>query len=250
MWSFNNFIVSANQCRLSVIWDAMALLSCNCNVTGRLGCVTHDSTEIHQIYTKYLLFNEYFSTEYQTLSKKGRKFCKYPTIPHDVHKSYGGINKIFYTPLHYASGHIAGISKYSTPVNEQGLQLIEFCKATGLLLMNGRFGMDTSLGCVGVGKSGDVGYRNWYQYWVHSCLINDLGSSPQPEGEAGGWGGVGVGWGVGCGGVGWGVGGRGWVGGGGGGGWGSGGGGGGWASNAINETTVTEIEVKFTIIQH
>ena len=25
-----------------------------------------------------------------------------------------------------------------------------------------------------------VGYRNWYQYWGHCCLINDLGSSPQP----------------------------------------------------------------------
>ena len=27
-------------------------------------------------------------------------------------------------------------------------------------------------------------YRNWYQYWGHCCLINDLGSSPQPKGEA------------------------------------------------------------------
>ena len=27
-------------------------------------------------------------------------------------------------------------------------------------------------------------YRNWYQYWGHCYLINDLGSSPQPEGEA------------------------------------------------------------------
>ena len=29
-----------------------------------------------------------------------------------------------------------------------------------------------------------IDYRNWYQYWGHCCLINDLGSSPQPEGEA------------------------------------------------------------------
>ena len=29
-----------------------------------------------------------------------------------------------------------------------------------------------------------IGYRNWYQYWGHCCLINDMGSSPQPEGEA------------------------------------------------------------------
>ena len=26
-------------------------------------------------------------------------------------------------------------------------------------------------------------YRNWYQYWGHHGLINDLGSSPQPKGE-------------------------------------------------------------------
>ena len=32
------------------------------------------------------------------------------------------------------------------------------------------------------------GYRNWYQYWGHCCLINDLGSSPQPEGEDRNWG--------------------------------------------------------------
>ena len=29
-----------------------------------------------------------------------------------------------------------------------------------------------------------MSYRNWYQYWCHCCIINDLGSSPQPEGEA------------------------------------------------------------------
>ena len=27
-------------------------------------------------------------------------------------------------------------------------------------------------------------YRNWYQYWGRCCLINDLRSSQQPEGEA------------------------------------------------------------------
>ena len=26
-------------------------------------------------------------------------------------------------------------------------------------------------------------YKNWYQYWGHGGLINDLGSSPQHEGE-------------------------------------------------------------------
>ena len=29
-----------------------------------------------------------------------------------------------------------------------------------------------------------IAYRNWYQYWGHCCLINDLRSSPQPEGKA------------------------------------------------------------------
>ena len=54
-----------------------------------------------------------------------------------------------------------------------------------------------------------VSYRNWYQYWGHCCLINDLGSSPQPEGEARGlW----------------------------------------WASQVVNETTMTEIEVSISIL--
>ena len=52
-------------------------------------------------------------------------------------------------------------------------------------------------------------YRNWYQYWGHCCLINDLGSSPQPEGEAR------VLW---------------------------------WASQVVNETTMTEIEVSISIL--
>ena len=54
-----------------------------------------------------------------------------------------------------------------------------------------------------------VCYRNWYQYWGYCCLINDLGSSPQPEGEARGlW----------------------------------------WASQVLNETTLTEIEVSISIL--
>ena len=56
---------------------------------------------------------------------------------------------------------------------------------------------------------GDYWYRNWYQYWGHCCLINDLGSSPQPEGEAR----------------------RLW-----------------WASQVVNETTMTEIEVSISIL--
>ena len=53
------------------------------------------------------------------------------------------------------------------------------------------------------------GYRNCYQYWGHCCLINDLGSSPQPEGEARGlW----------------------------------------WASQVVDETTMTEIEVPISIL--
>ena len=30
--------------------------------------------------------------------------------------------------------------------------------------------------------SAPMSYMNWYQYWGHCCLINDLGSSPQPKG--------------------------------------------------------------------
>ena len=52
-------------------------------------------------------------------------------------------------------------------------------------------------------------YRNWYQYWGHCCLINDLGSSPQPKGEARGLR---------------------------------------WASQVVNETTMTEIEVSISIL--
>ena len=33
-----------------------------------------------------------------------------------------------------------------------------------------------------IGKQ--ICYRNWYQDWGHCCVTNDLGSSPQPEGEA------------------------------------------------------------------
>ena len=52
-------------------------------------------------------------------------------------------------------------------------------------------------------------YRNWYQYWGHCCLINDLGSSPQTSGFARGlW----------------------------------------WASQVVNETTMTEIEVSISIL--
>ena len=54
-----------------------------------------------------------------------------------------------------------------------------------------------------------MGYRNWYQYWGHCCLINNLGSSPQPEGEA-----LGL-----C-----------------------------WASQVVNETSMTEIEVSFSML--
>ena len=60
-----------------------------------------------------------------------------------------------------------------------------------------------------LGHVSGQGYRNWYQYWGHCCLINDLVSSPQPEGEARGlW----------------------------------------WASQVVNETTMTEIEVSISIL--
>ena len=53
------------------------------------------------------------------------------------------------------------------------------------------------------------GYRNWYQDWGHCGVTNDLGSSPQPKGEAQGlW----------------------------------------WASQVIGDTTMTSIEVSISIL--
>ena len=57
--------------------------------------------------------------------------------------------------------------------------------------------------------SNGIGYRNWYQDWGHCGVTNDLGSSPQPEGEARGlW----------------------------------------WASQVVGDTTMTEIEVSISIL--
>ena len=54
-----------------------------------------------------------------------------------------------------------------------------------------------------------IWYRNWYQDWGHCGVTNDLGSSPQPEGEARGlW----------------------------------------WASQVVGDTTMTEIEVSISIL--
>ena len=54
-----------------------------------------------------------------------------------------------------------------------------------------------------------IEYRNWYQDWGHCCVINDLGSSPQPEGEARGlW----------------------------------------WASQVVGDATMTEMEVSISIL--
>ena len=53
------------------------------------------------------------------------------------------------------------------------------------------------------------GYRYWYQDWDHCGVTNDLGSSPQPEGEARGlW----------------------------------------WAFQVVGNTTMTEIEVSISIL--
>ena len=53
------------------------------------------------------------------------------------------------------------------------------------------------------------GFRDWYQYWGNCCLINDMESLPQPEGEARGlW----------------------------------------WASQVVNRTTMTEIDLSIPII--
>ena len=54
-----------------------------------------------------------------------------------------------------------------------------------------------------------VNYRNWYQDWGHCGVTNDLGRSPQPEGEARGlW----------------------------------------WASQVVGDTTMTKIELSISIL--
>ena len=56
---------------------------------------------------------------------------------------------------------------------------------------------------------GGMSYRNWYRDWGHCGVTNDLGSSPQPEGEARGrW----------------------------------------WASQVVGDTTMTEIEASISIL--
>ena len=55
---------------------------------------------------------------------------------------------------------------------------------------------------------GMYGYWNIYQDWGHCGVTKDLGSSPQPEGEARGW----------------------------------------WASQVVGDTTMTEIEVPISIL--
>ena len=56
---------------------------------------------------------------------------------------------------------------------------------------------------------GKMSYRNWYQDWAHCGVTNDLGSSPQPEGDARGlW----------------------------------------WASQVVGDNTMTEIEVSISIL--
>ena len=76
-------------------------------------------------------------------------------LPHDVHILNDDIYKS------YTTGRLARFSRDCRPPNFQGLQLIDFCKDTGLLIMNGRLGVDKRIGGytrMGVGESGVVDY--------------------------------------------------------------------------------------------
>ena len=61
-------------------------------------------------------------------------------LPNDVHRHYDDIYKLHIT------GRLKRYSKDSRPPDAQGLQLIDFCKDTGLLIMNGRIGHDKGVG--------------------------------------------------------------------------------------------------------
>ena len=76
-------------------------------------------------------------------------------LPHDVHKLHDDIYKL------YATGRLERFSRVCRPPNVQGLQLIDFCKDTGVLIMNGRLRVDKGIGGytrLGVGESGVVDY--------------------------------------------------------------------------------------------
>ena len=60
-------------------------------------------------------------------------------LPNDGHKQYDDVYKLHIT------GHLKRYPKDSRP-GAQGLQLIDFSKNTGLLLMNGRIGLDKGVG--------------------------------------------------------------------------------------------------------
>ena len=76
-------------------------------------------------------------------------------LPSDVYKSYDHIYKL------HASGRFCRFSKDSRPADTQGQHLINFCKDTGLLIMNGRIGIDKGVGgCtrMGTGESSVIDY--------------------------------------------------------------------------------------------
>ena len=76
-------------------------------------------------------------------------------LPEDVFKSRDDLYKL------YTTGRLSRYSKDTRPANTQGMSLIEFCRDTGLLIMNGRIGSDKGVGDftrMGIAESSVVDY--------------------------------------------------------------------------------------------
>ena len=76
-------------------------------------------------------------------------------LPDDVLKSRD------YLCMLYTTGRLIRYSKVTRPANIQGMNLVEFCKDTGLLIMNGRIGSDKGVGDftrMRIGESSVVDY--------------------------------------------------------------------------------------------
>ena len=78
-------------------------------------------------------------------------------LPHDVHKLHDDIYKL------YATERLERFSRDCRPPNVQGLQLIDFCKDTGVLIMNGRLVEDKDWWLHAFG--GRWRWCCWLYYW-------------------------------------------------------------------------------------
>ena len=123
----------------SLLYEDLAQIPCNSNV---LLCGDYNA------HTNVL-------PEFDIETSYGSEGDLANLLPRDIHKSCDNIQKLFNT------GRVARFSKDFRPANVQGLQLNDLCKDTGLLIMNGRLGMDKGIGGytrMGVGERGIVDY--------------------------------------------------------------------------------------------